>query len=209
VIISAGSSQDFGASKYLNVFSANRAFTISSKDEGLNETTVKAGFTYDLEHYNVITVHNRGADDLDIDFEMSDLRMITGSNAGVEILNAPTIEKINQPISVTAEATVENGTMHMILGASIAEQADKTIDATSSKELLGANPNRKKAIIQIISDTRTGLRFGGATIAAGRGVYAAGSKANPAMYIEESTGAIHAYNEDDAQAKVTITEVLT
>lgn len=209
MIIKAGETHTLGAAKYLNVFSSNRAFSISSKDEGLAKTTVKAGFSYDLEGYRLITFHNDGIDDLDTDFEMSTLRVVTGSNAGVEILNTPTIQRIIEPIAVTAEATVENGTMHLIAAGSLADIVDITINANSAKDILVANADRKSALIQVISATKTPVRIGGATVASGRGIYASGSLANPAIIPISVKGLIRIYNDSNEQATISAVELLT
>lgn len=209
MIIEAGGEITLGAAKYLNVFSANRAFAISSKDEGLAKTTVKAGFSYDLEGYRLVTFHNDGIDDLNAEFEMSTLRILTGSSSGVEIVNEPWLMGFRNPIAVTAEATVENGTMHVLAASSLADIADININANSAKDILVANADRKSALIQVISATKTPVRIGGATVASGRGIYASGSLANPAIIPISAKGLIRIYNDSNEQATISVTELLT
>lgn len=195
--------------RYLNIFSATHAFLVSNPNEQLTATTVKSGFSYDVQAYTTLWIENPSDTEvLNVELEIGNLQVLSGGSSAVEIANNPTIQRIIEPIAVTAEATVENGTVHVISGASFAEQPDKTINAGTKQLLLAENLNRKKAIIQIISATRTDIRFGGVTVAAGRGIYAAGSKTSPAHVEIETGAAIYAHNEDGAnQALITITEV--
>ena len=210
MIIKAKSSYDAPAgARYLNVFSASSAFTISSKSEGLTETTVKSGFSYDLESIGVVTFHNRSDTDLHVEFEISSLRIITGSNAGVDIVNQPVIQRIVEPIAVTAQATVENGTVHVISGKQFTDSTDVTLGAQAKVKLLSENPDRKAALIQVISDTRTSVRIGSSSVGASRGLFASGSLTNPAIIPIESGAEIYAYNVDASNpAKFAIVEVL-
>lgn len=209
MIIKAGETLTQGASKYLNVFSASRAFSISSKDENLEKTIVKAGYSYDLEGYRVITLHNDGQDDLDVEFEMSTLRVVTGSSAGVEIVNNPSIQRIIEPISVSVNTTLENGTVHVVSASLLADKADITIAAGESKDVLLVDAGRKSALIQVISETRTPIRIGGVNVARNRGIYASGSKGNPAIIPIDCQGVIRIYNESEQVATVSVTELLT
>lgn len=209
MIIKAGGTLTHGASKYLNVFSASRAFSISSKDENLEKTIVKAGYSYDLEGYRVITLHNDGQDDLDVEFEMSTLRVVTGSSAGVEIVNNPSIQRIIEPISVSVNTTLENGTVHVVSASLVVDKADISIEAGQYKDVLLANADRKSALIQVISETRTPIRIGGVNVARNRGIYASGSIDNPAIIPIDCQGLVRIYNEGNVLAMISVTELLT
>lgn len=141
-------------------------------------------------------------------FESVDFEVKSSGVSGVNVLNKPVIQKIEESINVNAQATVDNGTVHVIPAGSVSETPDTTINATTGKQLLAANAARKAVIFQVISATKTNVRFGGVNIAAGRGLMAAGSAAAPAVVVLECKGAIHAYNESASQAKISITEVL-
>jgi hypothetical protein len=200
MIISAGDSLTIGAAKYLNVFSANRAFTISSKDEGLEKTTVKAGFTYDLEGYGLITFHNDSNEDLDFEYEMSTLK-VTGSNSGVEILNTPSIQKIIEPIVVTASATVEDGKMASNVSNNFAPIADAkmtildgaTVEVFSAKSALN-----RMAAIQLITNSATmgKIRIGdsAANTTATKGFFVNGHEDAPGGYEWETETSVFVHN---------------
>ena len=194
-----------GAARYLNVFSASHSFYISSKDEGLDRTVVKAGFSYDLESYAFITLHNDSIDDLEVDFEVSNLKS-TGSNAGIEIVNTPTIQRIIEPIKVTVNT---DGTVSVVSASLLVDKADITIAAGESKSVLLADADRKSALIQVISETITAVRIGGVNVARSRGIYASGSKSNPAIIPIDCQGVIRIYNESDKVATVSVTELVT
>ena len=198
-----------GAARYLNVFSASHSFYISSKDEGLAKTVVKAGFSYDLGSYAFITLHNDDIEDLDVEFEVSNLKIVTGSNTGVSIVNNPSIQRIIEPISVSVNTTLENGTVHVVSASLLADKADITIAAGESKSVLLADAGRKSALIQVISETRTPIRIGGVNVARNRGIYASGSKGNPAIIPIDCQGVVRIHNESEQVATVSVTELLT
>ena len=85
--------------RYFNVLTTNRSFQISSVHQGLEKTTVKGGHSYDLNGVDIIDIHNDGNDDLVVEFEVSDLKTVSGSNSGIEIVNAPTIKSIVEPVT--------------------------------------------------------------------------------------------------------------
>ncbi len=170
---------------------------------------MRGGFSYNTSRFSIITIHNDGNDNLQIDYEMNGLEATMGSNSGVEIVNNPTIQKIIDPIDFEANVTFNEGTVHVITPTQIADKSDVTVNAKVSGKIADANPNRKALLIQVLSESKTELRIGSDNVSATRGIYVAGSKAAPAVIPIETTAEIHAFNDTDGvQAVLSVTEVL-
>jgi len=202
VIISAGNSQMFGAgARYFNVFSANRSFAISSKNQGLDKTTVKSGYSYDLEKFSEITIHNDGIDDLNIEFELSNLKVVTGSNSGVEVTNVPSIQKIVEPIQVNATSTVENGKMAKLVSNNFAPiaTAKATILDGATVEVFPARIGLNRvAVIQLITNSTNMSKISIADSAVNAsptsGIFVQGNLDAPGGYELETETAIYVHN---------------
>lgn len=209
VTLKAGESRFFpNANTYLNVIAASDIFVISNSSLGLSPITVKSGWILDMAAYPSLDVFNPTDNPITLELESQPVKISAGGGESVFISNKPVIQRIEEAIQVNAQATVENGTVHIVPGTSINDVQDKTVNAGAKVQLLAANPNRKSVLVQVISATRTDLRIGSSTVAAGRGVYVAGSKAAPGVMPIESTGAIYAFNESNETALLSVTEVV-
>lgn len=182
IILAGDSYTAHSGARYLNVFSATRAFSISSKNQGLDETTVKAGYTYNLERFTEIVFHNRGTDDLNIDFELSDLQIMNGGNTAVEIGNEPWIAGLRNPISVVANATVDNGNMSKNVSNNFAPipAAKVTIADGQTVEVFAARAalNRKVTLQLVTNSLDDGkIRIGDSAVnaTATKGFFVAGN----------------------------------
>ena len=192
--------------RYLEVRSATGEIEISGN--GLAVMRLSSGEQVDLHDIEKIKVRNVSGSANIVDLQTFSHLKVGNSVTDVAITNIPSIQRIEEAIQVTAQATVENGTMHVILGTTIADSPDISINAKSKKLLLAANSDRKAVLIQVISSKKTQLRIGGVSVTAGRGAVVAGSiNAIGSMPIETS-GAIYAFNESSEQAKVAIVEIL-
>lgn len=206
--LQAGESRLFPtAGRYLNVIAASDSFVISNSALGLSANAVKAGWIIDLDKYPSIDLENPTDKTLSIELQSSQLKINAAGGESVSISNKPVIQRIEESINVTAQATVENGTVHVVPGTNLHADQDKTIGTGSKVKLLAANPNRKSVLVQVISESRTRLRIGSSSVSAGRGVFIAGSITAPASMTIECSGDVYAFNESDETATVAVTEV--
>lgn len=193
--------------KYLIVRSAEKPFQIQDPASGMPETEVRAADNVELANVRTLYAINPHDVPVVIDVQVSAFPVRTNDGGSVTLAGG-SIDRINESISVTASATVENGTMHVISGAAVTDHADKTINGSQKVKIAGLNPNRKGLLIQVISDTKTVLRIGGASVAAGRGALVVGSMAAPGSMPVETAAELWAFNESTDPATVAVLEVL-
>lgn len=209
ITLQAGQTRSFPtAGRYLNVIAASDSFLISNSAKSLAVITVKAGWIIDLADYASVDIENPSQNAITLELESQNVKISAAGGESVAISNKPVIQRIEESIRVDAQATVENGTVHIVPGTTINDDVDKTVNAGAKVQLLAANPNRKSVLVQVISATRTDLRIGSYSVTAGRGVYVAGSKSAPGVMPIDSTGAIYAYNESGSLATLSVTEVV-
>jgi hypothetical protein len=185
-------------SRYFNVLTASRAFQISSVHQGLEKTTVKSGHSYDLNGVDIIDIHNDGNDDLVVEFEVSELKTVSGSNSGIEIVNAPTIKKIVEPITAHTKS---------VNPVTLQTAIDIVLAPGERKKLVDASVSRYEFLIQNISGTRTFVRVGDDSVSAVKGLIVVGSRNAPATMSLNCGGAVYAYNDSGQQAILSILEV--
>ncbi|QYK03127.1 hypothetical protein [Shewanella psychrotolerans] len=209
ITLQAGETRLFPtAGRYFNVIAASDTFELSNSALGLAANQIKAGWIVDLEKYPSVDIENKHSYPITLELQSSQLKINAAGGESVSISNKPIIQRIEESIRVDAQATVENGTVHVVLGASVADAQDITITAGQKVQVLAANPDRKSALIQVLSATRTDLRIGSNAIQAGRGVFVSGSKSAPAVMPIESTGALYAFNESGDIATLSVTEII-
>ena len=184
--------------RYFNVLTTNRSFQISSVHQGLEKATVKGGHSYDLNGVDIIDIHNDGNDDLVVEFEVSDLKTVSGSNSGIEIVNAPTIKRIVEPV------TAHTKSLNPI---TLQTALDITLVPGERKKLTDASVSRYELLIQNISGTRTFVRVGDSSVSAVKGLIVVGSRNSPATMSLNTGGAVYVYNDSDQQVTLSILEV--
>lgn len=192
--------------KYLVVRSAEKPFLIQDPTSGLPETEVRAADNIELVDVKTLFAINPHDVAITVDLHISAFPIRTNDGGSVTI-SGGSIDRINESIQVTASATVKNGTMHVISGASIADSTDKTIAAGQRIRMADSNPNRKALVLQVISASKTTLRVGSDAVSANRGALVAGSLSAPAVMPIETTAELWAYNASDTTATVTVLEV--
>ena len=169
--------------------------------------TLLRGYVFDFgESFSQVTITNE-SDCEDIELLSSDVPFAAGVDASRIALSGGELDRIKEPIKVTASATVENGTMHVISGANLSTNDDVTIEAGQAKRLSSLNSERKALLVQVISPSRTQLRLGDSTVSNGRGVVLAGSMSAPGSMPIETSGELWAFNESGEEATVSVMEV--
>ena len=208
LVIAANKSAKLSAEgRFLLLRSSTGALEIKAQNRDSYQMLV--GESLQVDNDNNFIVKNLENSEIIAVFESVDYKVQSAGNAAVTVANKPIIQRIEEAIQVNAQATVENGTMHVIASTSLADLQDKTIAAKTKSLLIGANPNRKAVLIQVISDEKTELRVGTSNVSSNRGIFVAGSKLSPAIIPIETTAELHAYNDHGtATATIAVTEVL-
>lgn len=171
--------------RYLHVQSANRPFAISSVNQGMEKTTVKAGFSYDLHGVDIIIIHNNGDDELIIDVESSDLKIVSGSSAGVEIVNTLNVKQIIDPVDTHTKS---------VNPVDVRTFDDVVIAPQTTKKLVDAAVTRYELMVQNISASKTVARVGGVDVSASNGLVLIGSINTPTTMGLSAGGDLYAYN---------------
>jgi len=208
-LLSVGESDNYetDGNKWLEVRYSDGEIEISAPN--LSPVRLSSGEVYDVSGVAKLTVRNASGAANKVTLQTFDRLKVGNLATDVSVSNAVIVERINQPLDFEANVVFEEGTVHVISGAQVADKDDINISSKQSKKLVDANPNRKAVLIQILSDAKTALRIGSSNVSAIRGIYAAGSKLAPAIVPIETSAELHAFNDTDGVAAVvSITEVL-
>ena len=174
---------------------------------GDKAVTLLRGYVFDFgEVFTQVSITNE-TDEEDIELLASAVPFAAGVDASRIALSGGEIDRIREPIQVTASATVENGTVHVISGANLVISDDVTINAGQAKRLSGLNSERKALLVQVISSSRTQLRLGDSSVSQGRGIVLAGSISAPGSMPVETSGELWAFNESSEPATISVMEV--
>lgn len=151
-----------------------------------------------------VRVTNKGNAAAVVDVESSPVR-IFGNDGGAVTVTGGELQRIVEPISVTASATVEDGTMTSQSTNVVDDAADMAIPAGQKVQVIAASADKRRTvIIQNISATETECRVGGSNVAAGRGALFTGSKAAPASLEFDTTGALFVFNNSAQAALISV-----
>lgn len=193
--------------KYLEVRFSDGEIEISAPN--LSAVRLSSGEVYDVSGVDKLKVRNVSGASNYVSLQTFNRLKVGNLATDVSVVNKLIIQRIEEAIQVEASATVDNGTVHVVPAGSLIDVLDITINPNSSKDVLVANAARKSALLQIISATKTPVRIGGPAVAAGRGIYASGSIANPAIIPISVNGVVRVHNESADIATISVTELIT
>ena len=151
-----------------------------------------------------VRLMNRGALPASLDIESSPVR-IHGNDGGAVTVTGGELQRIVEPINVTATATVADGNMTSLSQSAVDDALDVDIPAGQKVQVIGASVDKRRTVIlQNISATETECRVGGPNVAAGRGALFTGSKAAPASLEFDTVGAMFVFNNSAQAAKISV-----
>jgi len=151
-----------------------------------------------------VRVANRGTVEAVLDVESSPVRIYGNEGSAVSIIGGE-ITRIVEPIAVTAEATVQNGTVTSQSITTLGDAPDIAVAAGARVLVAAAVANERRTVfLQNISATNTNLRIGGATVAANRGFLLSGTKAAPGAMELDCKGDVYVWNESASAALVSV-----
>ncbi|REL31080.1 hypothetical protein [Thalassotalea euphylliae] len=208
--LAAGEQRDVkSAGLYLSIVEASGKFII--KGDGLGtELTGEVGRVLKLPNINNLTFENRGAVDIDIDYESANIEVSASGKGVVSVGNEPWIAGMRNAIKVDANATVENGKMAMLPASGYLPLPDLTIPAGQARKFANARvgSTNRAVIIQTITESNADisrLRIGvsNTTAVAGKGIILLGDIDSLAGYEFETETEVWLYNESTEDATVT------
>ena len=190
--------------KYLLARKIQGKIVISDPAQQMSDTEIKQSDIFELPNSKLIYVKNISATAAEIELQSSTVKIISNDGGSV-IISGGSIDSIIEPIAVTAEATVENGTVTNQSPDTVSQALDITIAAGATVTLLAASPTDKRRVclFQNISDATTVLRVGGAPTATAGALLAGSIDAIATMEID-TIGEIKAHNASATAAKVSV-----
>ncbi len=190
--------------RYLVARTIIGSVVISDPTLGLPEFTIKQSDNVEFEQSRSVTVRNAGATVATVELQSSPVKIFSNDGGSVKI-SGGSIDSILTPIAVTAEATVENGTMTSLSPDTNSQSNDIVIAPGATATILAAIPaaKRRVAIVQNISAAETTLRIGGAPTVSS-GALLKGSIDGIASLEIDNVGEIKAYNASGSAATVSV-----
>ncbi|MBN7820528.1 hypothetical protein [Bowmanella yangjiangensis] len=205
MILQPGEIQPFNLSgKYLICRRVEGHIVISNPDIGLPETRIKQADVVTLEAVRLIYVKNLDSAPVTLDLQSTTIP-IASSDGGAVTISGGSIDSIRDAIQVTAQATVENGTMTSQSPNAVSDAIDISVAAGAKVQILGSTTKARRVVtLQNISTEPTTLRVGGATVAANRGAILRGSIDSIASAEVETVGAVYVHNTSLVAATVSV-----
>jgi hypothetical protein len=168
--------------RYVVVRTVVGKVVLSDPHLGLPEFEIRQSDNVEFEQSRAVTVRNAGTTVAQVELQSSPVKIFSNDGGSVKI-SGGSIQSIIEPIQVTAEATVQDGTVTSQSQETVGQQADITIPpATKVKVLSASSDIRRTAFIQLISSSVTTIcRVGDSTVDANSGLYLFGSTGAPAV----------------------------
>lgn len=190
--------------KYLIARRVSGVVACDDPTTSLPEFSFRQGDNIELPAQRQVRLTNKGQAQAVVDVESSPVKIFGNEGSAVSLIGGE-ITRIVEPIAVTAQATVENGTVTSQSHTTASQAADITVAANTRVKLIAGDTSiRKTAFIQNISAAFTDCRIGGATVAAGSGLLLSGSKDAPAVLEIDCKGDLYAHNESGTPAKFAV-----
>ncbi|MDN3486869.1 hypothetical protein QL989_16140 [Pseudoalteromonas sp. APC 3224] len=184
--------------KYLSIINTNAPFIVSG---GFGELVGEVNRIFELEEYREVTFKNESENLVELEYEVSNIKVHTGGKGSVAISNAVEVTRIRESIQVDANATVENGKMAILPANNFESIApNKTVLAVNQTlEVFPArNAENRNVLIQVITDSPnfTAVRVGTSAQNVNTGIFLAGNKNAPASKeFENMAASIFVKNE--------------
>ena len=149
---------------FLSIVNASTAFSISGD---FGRLVGEVGRVFEMNDYREAIFINESDAPIDIEYEVSNIKVHASGKGLVAITNAVEVTRIQEAIQVNANATVENGKMALL--------------PPNNFEGLDVS---KSAFIQLIteSDTFSKIRIGTSALNVDNGVFLAGNLNAPATF---------------------------
>lgn len=191
---------------YMSILDASGAFVI--KNPKIGELAGKIGRQFVLEGIEGVEFLNKSSDDVTVEYETANIRIYGSGSGGVNIDNAPSIQRIIEPIDFEASVTFDSGTVAALSPQVFDAKLHVAIPAKSAGRLIiASSKNSRKINLQVISEEDTTLFLGSTSaISADSGLILRGSIAAIGSGTIETETELWAWNDSTTEAKIAIVE---
>lgn len=204
VTLKAGEEQQrpMGA-RWLSIVNSGAAFKIEGEFGSL---VGEVGRVLDLDGYNQVTFRNESSEQIEFEYEASNIKVYAVGKGVVSVSNAVEVTRIRESIQVDANATVENGKMAILPSnnfESIAQNKSVVAPGQTLEVFPARNAENRNVLIQLITDTGetgnfTAVRVGTSALNVDTGIFLSGNKNAPASKeFENMAASIFVKNESD------------
>jgi hypothetical protein len=194
------------SSRFLNVLSIGGAVEVDSPSYDLKPVRVRSGWQLDLDAIPEVFITNlEGAQNI-VEMQDAGIKISLGGGGGVTIENKPVIQRIEEGLNVTANATVTGGSFTVVTRDIFTALSKVTISAGERAQFAPARVALdRKVTIQIVSDNsaRAVVNVGNdATIDETKGVLLVGNINAIAAYEVSNQSAVWIYNSGAIDAVI-------
>ena len=183
--------------RFLSIINANFNFVVSAPEFG--DLVGEVGRQFELESVKEVTFKNETDSQLDLEFEVANIKVHTSGKGIVKVGNEVTVNRIAQRLTVDTERNNPVNSQ---------SQDDVTIPAGQKRKLLDMNAGRYETLLQVISTTKTKLRIGSSDVGVNNGVTVSGSESVPGTMSFNDGSELWAFNTSGTTATIAIIEVL-
>lgn len=192
--------------RWLSILSVTGAL-IGQSESGIKPFSLKSGYKVDVLEHETLEIVNNSAQAATIELELNNVKIESASGGEVSILGDIRVSEIVNGITVTANATVENGTMQLNEPNVIANATDVNVPAGTVVQVVAArNAKGRKVQISNVSATPTVCRVGATGVTATQGTPLIGSINAPSSWMVPTRAAIFVRNTSAEAATISVTE---
>ncbi|MGI2932280.1 hypothetical protein [Vibrio fluvialis] len=188
--------------KYLLIRFTDHGVSLGS--DNFRSQGIQTGDAINVEAHSVMRFENGTEQTVSVDYQITDLKVATNATQNL------VIQRIIDPIQFEASVKVVDGLkVDVIAAASLNSLPDITIQPGETVKVTSNAANREKVAIQVISESVTTLRVGGANVAVNVGALLVGSVNAPASMSVDTSGDVWVFNtSQESVATVAVSEVI-
>lgn len=207
LILQPGESRMFPtAARYLNVLAASDPFIIANHDAGLPDTQLKSGWIVDVQDYTSVDVSNPNDTELQLELQSSALRIQASGSESVEVSNKLIVSRIEEPLQVTASATIGGGSIASLVPNRSQPFSTYSVPSGQTLKLCdGRQAPGRRVAIQVLTENEMAafVRLGSEPPTNNQGIQVIGSGVAPGTYEWDTETAVYVRNTGGMTIKVT------
>jgi hypothetical protein len=191
---------------YLSIIGSTGNFEIYSPKIGL--LAGRIGRQFVLDGVAELEFKNSSANEIEVDYEIANIRIFGSGSGSVDIGNTPSIQRIIDPIDFEATVTFDTGTVAQLAGQVMNTPPHITVPAGQAAQIVAARASVGRQVdLQVISAEITELYLcADNTASNAKGVLCAGNFDFAGSATIKTESAIWAFNDSATDAKVAVME---
>lgn len=139
--------------RFLSILSIGGSVSLDSPEFDLAPIKIKSNYQLDLDGITEVYLENNEPFDNPVEVQDAGIRITMSGGGGVTIENTPSIRRIEEPITVQATSTVENGTINILSNDVLLPLNITTLQAGQSAQIVAPrNAVGRKITLQVISN---------------------------------------------------------